>query len=341
MSKNQKILIAILSLLVIGVIAFFVFSSQKSEDLSYSIESLSGQINTRTTSTGEVVSSGTIETGKRNIQIVAYISDTQGTVQKTDAGGKIIDIKTGEVIAKNDSISTGKNSSVSLVFIDNSIVRLSENSRLTITKKAGKSVEVSLDTGDMWARVLKPLYDSSFFTVKAADVSAGVQGTSIRIKRTADILTITVIDSYSQDPNRTGASITGSGITAHLPVEHSIEINLAKGNHTEKTEEKKKLLSDNFVRENTKRDLVYMDSLRQAAQDTRLQERLDGELKVTMPSPDETVIFFDEAKLRDLAGKALIDSRHPLASSAVLEMIKKDLVIQTIREQTIAQTGLV
>jgi hypothetical protein len=55
--------------------------------------------------------------------------------------------------------------------------------------------------GDVWARILKPLYDTSFFTIKTADVSAGVRGTSIRVKKIGEKITITVIDSYAKDPN--------------------------------------------------------------------------------------------------------------------------------------------
>ena len=190
-------------------------------------------------------------------------------------------------------------------------MRLAANSRITITKKIGKSIEVSLETGDLWARVLKPLYDTSFFTVKAADVSAGVQGTSIRVKKATDKLTITVVDSYSSDASHSGATVTGNGISVHIPTEHSLEIDLTKGSHHDIPQNKDNLFRDEFIRDNTKHDLVYMESLQQATQDIHLRERLAGEFQVTMPTSHEISSFFDETKLRDKIGKKLIDSRQP------------------------------
>lgn len=121
----------------------------------------------------QVVQTGAIETeGRKNLQIVAYLSESTGKVEKITSDGASSEIKNGEVVSKNDTILTKENSSASLIFIDNSVVRLSANSRITITKKVGKNIEVTLMDGDVWARVLKPLYDSSFFTIKTADVSA-------------------------------------------------------------------------------------------------------------------------------------------------------------------------
>ena len=78
MSKRQKILLSLLSLVVIGGIAWFVFSRFGSEEINYSIESLSGSTGSTMANTGTTVTdSGTISLGKKNIQIVAYASDIQ------------------------------------------------------------------------------------------------------------------------------------------------------------------------------------------------------------------------------------------------------------------------
>lgn len=63
-------------------------------------------------------------------------------------------------------------------------------------------------------------------------------------------------------------------------------------------------LADTFVRENTKRDLVYIDELAKKKPDnTNLIKRLDGELAASMPTKEEIPVFFDEPTLRKVALK--------------------------------------
>lgn len=49
---------------------------------------------------------------------------------------------------------------------------MNSSSRLSFVKLASAGSEVRLDQGDIWARVLKPFYDTSFFTISTSDVSA-------------------------------------------------------------------------------------------------------------------------------------------------------------------------
>lgn len=172
-SNTKRIILTIISLGILTGIAYVFFLRGQTEEIGYTVTNLSGSTLTNTESTGAIVTdSGAITTNRKNIQIVAYLSESTGKIEKTTDTGVTTEIKDGEVVTKNDTISTGENSSASLIFIDNSVVRLDANSRITITKKAGKNIELTLLDGDVWARVLKPLYDTSFFTIKTADVSA-------------------------------------------------------------------------------------------------------------------------------------------------------------------------
>ncbi len=333
MQKGKKILLALLVLGVIGTLVYFFFIQEKDSGIiDYEISS-SGTSLSGTTSVLPVIDSGSIMVGKKNIQVVAYISDLQWTVEKINTLWEKITVQIGEVITKDDTISTLSWASASLVFIDNSIVRLSENSRIQITRKAWKSIELSLLDGDIWARVLKPLYDTSFFTIKTADVSAGVRGTSIRIKKTTDKIKITVIDSYATDPLLAGADIEYGTGKQFLPKEHSIEIDLTKKEQKEKRENKKDLLRDEFVRDNTQKDLVYMNMLDGLAENPELKKRLAWEFKVTMPAKDEVEIFFDEGKIKSVISDTLKNEVWGMTDTKMLEMIKKDLTIRTIRQE--------
>jgi len=333
MGKDKKILLVLLVLGIVGTLIYFFFIQEKDSgiinyEISSSDTSLSGTINTP-----PVINSGSITVGKKNIQVVAYISDLQWIVEKTNILWEKITIKVGEVITKNDIVTTLTWASASLVFIDNSIVRLSENSRIQITKKVGKGIELSLLDGDIWARVLKPLYDTSFFTIKTADVSAGVRGTSIRIKKTTDKIKITVIDSYATDPNLAGADIEYGTGKKFLPKEHSMEIDLIKKEQKEKQENKKNLLRDEFVRDNTQKDLVYMNTLDSLAENPELKKRLTWEFKVTMPTKDEVEIFFDEGKIKSAISDTLKKGVWGITDTKMLEMIKKDLTIRAIKQE--------
>ncbi len=74
--------------------------------------------------------------------------------------------------AEGDSLTTGQEASAEIIFADNSIIRMNANSRLSFVKLASEGSEVQLDEGDIWARVLKPFYDKTFFTISTSDVSA-------------------------------------------------------------------------------------------------------------------------------------------------------------------------
>lgn len=99
-------------------------------------------------------------------------------------------------------MSTDDQSELEIIFADNSIVRLAPNSKISFTKLSKESNEMNFEDGTLWARVLKPFYDTSFFTIATNDLSAGVRGTSVLMKKQKNISQVHVIDSYSDDPTK-------------------------------------------------------------------------------------------------------------------------------------------
>ncbi len=89
-----------------------------------------------------------------------------------------------------------------IIFADSSIVRLAPNSKIAFIKLSKESNEMNLEDGTVWARVLKPFHDASFFTIATNDLSAGVRGTSVLIKKQKKISQVHVIDSFSEDPTK-------------------------------------------------------------------------------------------------------------------------------------------
>lgn len=74
--------------------------------------------------------------------------------------------------SEGDTLTTGTDANAEIIFADNSVIRMNVNSRLSFVRLASAGSEVKLDQGDIWARVLKPFYDTSFFTISTSDVSA-------------------------------------------------------------------------------------------------------------------------------------------------------------------------
>lgn len=111
-------------------------------------------------------------------------------------------VRTNTTFIAGDSVSTDDQSELEIIFADNSIVRLAPNSKISFTKLSKESNEMNLEDGTLWARVLKPFYDTSFFTIATNDLSAGVRGTSVLMKKQKNVSQVHVIDSYSDDPTK-------------------------------------------------------------------------------------------------------------------------------------------
>lgn len=159
---------------------------------------------------------------------------------------------------------------------------MNANSRLTLVKLSNEGSEVNLKEGDIWARVLKPLYDTSFFTISTSDVSAGVQGTSVRMRKMGTGTTdVAVIDSYSPTPEKAGVILRYNNpkrkVWSETILKPETQFTYTASGRTTKTESLSGTIafSDPFIRENTKRDILYIDNLSKKITDNKnLLQRL-------------------------------------------------------------------
>lgn len=122
----------------------------------------------------------------------------ENAVSKLGANGAAIQIKDGDLLTESDVVTTGKSSSVVLVFENGSSVKLGADSRLAIdefkmdpladtvdtsTLKAEPSVsqtKLNLAYGEMVGDV-KHLNTSSTYSIKTPVGAAGIRGTIYRI----------------------------------------------------------------------------------------------------------------------------------------------------------------
>lgn len=226
-----------------------------------------------------------------------------------------------------DTVTTGEDSSVEIVFADASVVRLAANSSISIAKSDDSDTELSLESGEIWARILKPLTEGSFFSINTSDLSAGVRGTSVRMKKTPSQTSVDVIDSTGNGAETPGVDVTykdKDGIENRERVEP--ENGIVFEPKSLKLKKNRLLMAavmnDAFVRDNTVKDLVYMDRLEKMARGftgsgltdpmdetvksklerSRLKAilpRIQKEMDASMPKADEIDYFFKEPTIRD------------------------------------------
>ncbi|MDD5377411.1 MAG: FecR domain-containing protein [Candidatus Gracilibacteria bacterium] len=347
MENRKKIVIAsiIIGILLIAM-GYFLLSGKKTSQYGYQIIEQTGGTNG---STGTSVATGTI-VNPSSEAMLAYINTWNGDV-KREQKGVITSVSASMQFTEGDTIATGPDANAEIIFADNSIVRMNASSRLAFIKLASAGSEVRLDEGDIWARVLKPFYDVSFFTISTSDVSAGVQGTSVRMRKTLTGTTdVAVIDSYSDNKEKEGVLLRYNNPRRKVwseqrlkPENRFIYTNSGRTTSTESYSGKLALV-DPFIRENTKRDLVYIDELaKKKANDANLMKRLNGELSRSMPTKEEIPVFFDEPMLRKIAlassgtitsvpsGTLSAPATAPGIPGSFMENIRKDLSIMDNR----------
>lgn len=226
-----------------------------------------------------------------------------------------------------DTVTTEEDSSVEIVFADASVVRLAANSSISIAKSDDSNTELSLESGEIWARILKPLTEGSFFSINTSDLSAGVRGTSVRMKKTSSQTSVDVIDSTGNGAETPGVDVTykdKDGIENRERVEP--ENGIVFEPKSLKLKKNRLLMAavmnDAFVRDNTVKDLVYMDRLEKMARGftgsgltdpmdetvksklerARLKAilpRIQKEMEASMPKADEIDSFFKEPTIRE------------------------------------------
>lgn len=98
------------------------------------------------TGSGDVVASGSISVAPG--AEIAYVNRIEGEVTRnaaSDAGEKTT-FAAGESVRVGDTVATGEDSSVEIVFADASVVRLASNSSISITKSEGTNTEMNLES---------------------------------------------------------------------------------------------------------------------------------------------------------------------------------------------------
>ena len=117
-------------------------------------------------------------------EVKAQLIIESGTVQVKHAGESWISAENGMELYESDSIKTGNNSSASIIFFKSSIIRLSSNTEVTISKLIQQveetSVELEQNSGRTWNTISK-ISGIDNYEVQTPTTVASVRGTSFDV----------------------------------------------------------------------------------------------------------------------------------------------------------------
>ena len=268
---------------------------------------------------------------------VAYIQEIDGDVVKITTAGKV-DLEEGSFLSVWERILTLKNSEVTLVFEDDSIIRLSENTAFTVDVHTEKETSSTLNKWSVWGRILRPVGSESDFKIMADNVSATVRGTSILMEanENGELEEIQVLDSYSDE----GVLVESWDDSVVLQPEEEIVIDTKSTTSTKKKLEKKRIKMDEVLREkaivrkNTKKDIIYMQHVVEKREkagnvDVKTVEKIQKEIKNTVPKSEEVESFFE---VEELLQSLEWNETDMTVDEDIVELILKDEILKEIKK---------
>lgn len=262
-SKRNIIIFTGIGLVLVPFIVILIsFWTGENNTYEYAVRTSSGTIDTSAT--------GVVQT--ETTSMLAYVSELSGNVKKTSTQGAYFLKETGEVLMVGDTLKTGDDGTATVTFADNSVVRLNNNSAISFQKLAKDETRIEFKNGEIWARVLKPLYDTSFFAIDTGDLSAGVRGTSLYMTKNGDKTQLEVIDSFAETEENRGVVVryknpkTTEFVEERIQPEKRLVLNTGKTPTIVKQNVKmNEIYADTFKRQSTQKDIVFMDYLQKTS----------------------------------------------------------------------------
>lgn len=231
-----------------------------------------------------------------------------------------------------DRIMTMSDSNISIVFEDDSVIRLDEKSSFSINKETKWELQTSLNKWTLWWRIIKPVWAWNDTTIDTWWISLAVRWTSFLlfyddIKQKVDL---TVFDSFWENEENKWIMVYDKKTTKTIKVNPEEKIN--KDSSADLIKSKIDISSvyknNDFVKENTKKDIVYMSKLIDygVKEESKLK-KLSWELENTLPKDNEIVALFDNKEVSD----SLL-SMQSKDKSNVVWTIAKDKVVTNMKK---------
>lgn len=148
---------------------------------------------------------------------IALVSDLngEGIIYKLSHDGAKTQIRLREEINQGDIIETNTKSHIEVLFADNSLMLIGEESRIEIVKyiignETNKNQEqkglIKLDRGKIWVIIISSNGKNLNFTIETISAKVMVRGTSLVVnyKREGRITEVTMFEGTAGVINRTG-----------------------------------------------------------------------------------------------------------------------------------------
>jgi hypothetical protein len=189
--------------------------------------------------------------------VVAQLVVDSGPVE-IDTGSGWVSASGGEQLKQTDSVRTGAGAAASIVFFESSILRLDQNSQVTISElvadKASTRVAVDQEAGRTWSKVLK-LSGIEDYEVNAPSTVASVRGTGFGVYMAEDgTIYIKLLEgslstyTYSMETGEL-VKIDEADIDAGQMVTIDLDLTILEGD----------LVTDDWVTQNQAMDDAYIE----------------------------------------------------------------------------------
>lgn len=240
-------------------------------------------------------------------------------------------------------IETLENATVTIVFSDESILRLDPLSRVNITTPSPTNVTVEVEHGNIWTRVLKPLLTGDTFTIDAGDISLGVRGTSLSLSRGSTDTSVHIVDSYTSDGSPS-VTMTEKSSWNTSPIAKGKKINVDSSKNIITTNESRSTLftQNPQIGEFLKEDLNYLslliDDRNRGFYNNPLSgkndsenffKKISGELQVSLPQEIEKKFILKNTELHSQA----------VNTWSIYHLLSKDSLITAIKANPVGNVN--
>jgi len=270
-----------------------------------------------------------------SLPVIAYVQDKVGHIVISNHNGSSRLWGENMSLYSGYSIETLSNASATIIFSDESILRLEPSSRVTISSPSEGDINVELWNGSIWTRVVKPILSGDVFTIQAwDDVSLWVRGTAIALTMNPwNSSEIQIVDSYSPD-SASSVTLTDASGTTQLSAQQQISIdnvwnsNISNQNTAQLLQARPEL--QEFLRDDLSYLSLLLDDRKRGFYNTPITSNNDDdaflqkilwELEESLPNSSELPYIIQNPEIRLLS----------VGTGSIYHRIQQDILISKVK----------
>lgn len=160
-------------------------------------------------------------------EVVAKIRSITGkaSILRASSSGTWVDARIGMPLAEGDQFCTRSESFAEVSYHNGALLRMDENSKITIVKLSEKGAKTSTPIGNVWVNAQKLVAGKKEFELSTPTATAAIRGTVFQMTAAADSSTdVSVFDGkVAVGPN--GKDSSGASTPADYPSQDRFEVN--------------------------------------------------------------------------------------------------------------------